>query len=492
MHKVIIVDDEAPALNYIQVIIAKHIPGFEITARFFNGEDALNYLGENNVDLMVTDVKMPGMDGITLANQVRLLYPDIHIVIVSGHSDFEYAMGAIKASVDGYVLKPIDIKNVTEILRTVEMKISSNIERHKNTLLPLIACRQAYDTASAARIFNDTRYLFALVRWGNLPVPQQATKLSNTFVIGNTGWYAVLQGRDEDEQIIITEDKGNASVFKDALCSYTELKQDVGTWTVVYSNAGEAIYKLNVFISGAVSALEQIIVVGEHKTLSVSDNIKIAEQCKIAFDTLRELDFFVNNANKRMIKDILLSLANEWDRRKIPQIHVLRMIQQIADRAFNASAVLYNIQELVMKEIYQIYGHATSYVDIITGLCSILFDESRSNERLSSKDLYDYATTYIKDNYAKPISVQSLCQAIGISRAYLSRLFKSCGDTTFNAFLTKCRIDAAMLLIQKHPDTLLRDVAACVGYEDPLYFSKVFSRITGINPTQYAENITKI
>ena len=68
---------------------------------------------------------------------------------------------------------------------------------------------------------------------------------------------------------------------------------------------------------------------------------------------------------------------------------------------------------------------------------------------------------------------------------YLSRLFRKYSDTTFNAYLTRRRIEAALKLLQEHPDFLLRDIAACVGYEDASYFSKVFHQYTGFSPSQY-------
>lgn len=92
---------------------------------------------------------------------------------------------------------------------------------------------------------------------------------------------------------------------------------------------------------------------------------------------------------------------------------------------------------------------------------------------------------YIDENYAHPLSMQSVCEKIGISQTYLSRLFRKYSDTTFNAYLTRRRIEAALKLLQEHPDFLLRDIAACVGYEDASYFSKVFHQYTGFSPSQY-------
>ena len=107
------------------------------------------------------------------------------------------------------------------------------------------------------------------------------------------------------------------------------------------------------------------------------------------------------------------------------------------------------------------------------------------DRKLSTQELYEYAVQYIEENYAQPLSMQSVCDEIGISQTYLSRLFRKYSDTTFNAFLTRCRMEAAMKLLKEKPDLLLRDVAACVGYDDSSYFTKVFHQYTGKTPSQF-------
>ena len=129
---------------------------------------------------------------------------------------------------------------------------------------------------------------------------------------------------------------------------------------------------------------------------------------------------------------------------------------------------------------------AASYGDLVSGMYATLFDSSSVRDRkLSTQELYDYAVQYVQENYAQPLSMQSVCDEIGISQTYLSRLFRKYSDTTFNAYLTRCRMEAAMKLLLEKPDLLLRDVAACVGYDDSSYFTKVFHQYTGQTPSQF-------
>ncbi len=143
--------------------------------------------------------------------------------------------------------------------------------------------------------------------------------------------------------------------------------------------------------------------------------------------------------------------------------------------------------EDILQEYNSVIQCARSYTDMMSGVYNMLFDEDSPRERrMSTQELFNAATTYVRDNYAQPLSMQSVCDQIGISQTYLSRLFRKYSDTTFNAYLTQCRIDAAKKLLRDRPDLLLYDVAACVGYEDSSYFTKVFRQYTGKTPSQWA------
>ena len=142
--------------------------------------------------------------------------------------------------------------------------------------------------------------------------------------------------------------------------------------------------------------------------------------------------------------------------------------------------------EEILSEFNDIIRCAGSYGDLMASLYALLFDNGSIRDRkLSTQELYDYAVQYIEENYAQPLSMQSVCDEVGISQTYLSRLFRKYSDTTFNAFLTRCRMEAAMALLREKPDLLLRDVAACVGYDDSSYFTKVFHQYTGKTPSQF-------
>lgn len=96
MYRVLIADDEMPALRYLRSIIQQFSSQFEVVDAVISGEAALKHLQCETIDLLITDISMHGMSGIELAHIAKKLQPDIHIVIISGYGEFEYAQGPFR------------------------------------------------------------------------------------------------------------------------------------------------------------------------------------------------------------------------------------------------------------------------------------------------------------------------------------------------------------------------------------------------------------
>ena len=153
MYRVLIVDDEMPALRFVQSIIERFSKNFQVAGVATSGEQGFQLLEQQMFDLLITDIGMRGMNGIELAQAARAMQPNIRIVIISGYGKFEYAQGAIQAGVDDYLLKPVSISKMTAILENLEKKLDANQSDLNATLLPAIACRQPYSQESAAQLY---------------------------------------------------------------------------------------------------------------------------------------------------------------------------------------------------------------------------------------------------------------------------------------------------------------------------------------------------
>ena len=485
MYRVLIVDDELPAVRYVRNIIEQYSSSFQVSGTAASGEQALQFMQQNTVDLLITDISMHGMNGIELAKAARAMQPNIHILIISGFGEFEYAQGAIQAGVDEYLLKPVSISKMTAILRSLEQKMQVVTSGLAASLLPAIACGLPYPKESAAQLYARKSFRFAFVRWGNMDLMLPRTLGATSVVDCRDDHFQILRGRDEHEQILIAPD-GPMEEFLSSLSVYMTRQGNLPTWTAVYTPAVRNIESLPEFIKWALNMLYYKTVIGKHQILQFTGGSPTEARICLPEADLKQLSYFVSSGKYRMVLDYLMSLAASWEQAQMPQRQAWHMARQIIRQAASDSRSVGSQYEEILTGFNSIISAAASYGAMMTGLYSLLFEnDSIRDRKLSTRELYDYAVQYIEENYAHPLSMQSVCDEIGISQTYLSRLFRKYSDTTFNAFLTRCRMEAAIRLLQEKPDLLLRDVAACVGYDDSSYFTKVFHQYTGKAPSQF-------
>lgn len=132
LYRIILVDDEEEVRKSIIKKIDWNAAGFQVVGDAENGEEALERIEALEPDVVLTDIRMPYMDGLTLAEKVRQRFPSTKIVIFSGYDDFEYAKQAIKLNVTEYILKPVNVEELTAILKRIKANLDEEIEQKRN------------------------------------------------------------------------------------------------------------------------------------------------------------------------------------------------------------------------------------------------------------------------------------------------------------------------------------------------------------------------
>ena len=135
LYKIMLVDDEEEVRKNIIRKINWEDAGFEVIGDAENGKDALEKIEQNEPDVVLTDIRMPYMDGLSMAEVIRQTYPSIKIVIFSGFDEFEYAKKAIKLNVIEYILKPVNVEELTAILKKIKKNLDEEIEQKRNVTL---------------------------------------------------------------------------------------------------------------------------------------------------------------------------------------------------------------------------------------------------------------------------------------------------------------------------------------------------------------------
>lgn len=164
--KVIIVDDEAKILNHIATKVKLVNNACDIVATANNGQQALEEVEKHRPHIVLTDIKMPGMDGLTLAKEIKRRFPSTFVVIISGFSDFSLAQQAIQYGVFNYLLKPVEEDQLKDTLHDIQKKLESvMVQSERSIILPN---RQKETANSLQNVFDSDGYGVFILCFNNL------------------------------------------------------------------------------------------------------------------------------------------------------------------------------------------------------------------------------------------------------------------------------------------------------------------------------------
>ena len=127
LYKILLVDDEMDVLRAMKKKIDWEAMGFCLAGTAENGQEALEMAEQLHIDVVMTDIKMPYMDGLTLCRKLKENYRNIKVVIYSGFDDFEFAREAVHLEAEEYLLKPISVKDMEEVLTRIRQKLNIGI-----------------------------------------------------------------------------------------------------------------------------------------------------------------------------------------------------------------------------------------------------------------------------------------------------------------------------------------------------------------------------
>jgi len=491
MYKVVVVDDEATSLKHICTIIQNGCKDYQIVSTANNGAEALKQIRTLSPDLVITDVRMPVMDGIRLALQIRDELPDTLMLIVSGHDDFEYTKGAIRSGVSDYILKPVMPDDFIHLLEEIKEKLSKIYYRRRNEIIKRLSGAQWVDVKQIERFFLEKYYYGAIIRKNALPRRFGESTVFETFPL--KGETMMTYGRDEMESLYICPAELPAYEFQRMILKRAHVdKAGTAYTTVVFIDKSFIISILDKKIQRLHYILDNRITVGYSQILHLNeeDSIIMDEEEK-QYPSL-ETDAFEYLLKEKkypeVIKHLKLWMKN-WERKRYSQLVIENWIRQI----FNLFEKHIPKFSLVQNEylLADAFFHARNMKELSSSVCAIIEEYTSqpevSSQKYDASELLRNITDYISHFLAEPLSVSTICAEFGISSATLSRLFRKYEKMPFNAYLTLVRMEHARKLMEDHADFFIKEIALLSGYTDQFYFSRVFRSVFGIAPSAYMD-----
>lgn len=488
LYRILAVDDEPAALKHICDIIEKKSEVFEIVATAENGAAALQKIQECQPDVLITDIKMPIMDGITLVTKVRETSPQIISIIVSGYQDFEYAREAIRSGVADYILKPVRPENLKQMLTKLEEKLSvMYAERRNNILRELCNTFSLTDNKSLSRVFPGERYFIALVRANALP--QRFGVKAGIEVFAMKGEMIYIYGRDEREALFVCPAELYRTVnIQDVIERYVSgMNPTCSFYTAVICDEEQTLETLPQSIKTLYRRLEKGIRIGETQLMKHNGSVDERAESSHSFDYIDDL---LKNKKQAQLGIEIKMLFNAWEKEKRPQLWVESQLRYMTFGLQKHGYLRETVENCGFMLDDAISG-ASSMAELCDSYLEIIEHGSSgttTNAPPENSMLYETIIKHINLHMSENLSIQTICKQFGVSKTTLCRLFRIYGDCSFGVYITNSRISKAKQLMDANRELYVKDVAEWVGYKDQFYFSRIFRAITGMTPSEYLED----
>ena len=532
MFKVFLVEDEIVVREGIRKNIQWEQYGFSYAGDAPDGELALPLIRQIQPDLLITDIKMPFMDGLALSELVRKELPRTKIIIISGYDDFTFAQQAIRMGVEQYLLKPIIKEKMVELLISLQKKMEQEQEQ-RDYLSMFQREAQEYEAFSRRRFFeqivtggmsvseiSETAKSMEIdlnaPSYNILLFSSSSAEYDGSTPEGYTETLAALQDRATRYFIAQTElllfrwnitthavlIKGAADEieFRTAECvsNIQSLCAEAGPEVSWYIACGRPVSRLSalpVCFSEAsrvlsyryLSPMEHLLSAESIRNIRSMHSIS-TDTGKQAFDRERARGF-LSSGTEAEIDPFIAQLLQSASEDGVPMAMFCRYLTMTI--YFAAADYLDSIgcrtdsfwpQELRPKDSISTPEEARAYArQVMQHTIALRDNENKKQQR----DLLVQAISYIDSHYAEEtISLDRVAQKVNISPNYFSAMFSQEVGQTFVEYLTGKRISEAKRMLRQ-TDMRSSQIAFAIGFRDSHYFSFVFKKVTGSTPSEY-------
>lgn len=503
MYKVLILDDEKIVRLALKAMIDWESCGYEISGSFGNAHAALEWVKQNPPDLIISDIKIPDMDGLRFIEQARQIVPDRPVIVLTNYEDFAYAVDAIRQGVMDYVIKTdISPELLTSLVERARLRLencapaaepgrSKPVGRDSDIQLLRSALRG--ETAGKERTLSEA-YCICLVhpeRQNEETTGHGADGALHNLLCEKTDWPSdawIPYGRNQSLLLLPHSEAAAFARSSDELrarlsdfsraylnhpCGFilSSCFVDVASFLTEVSRCSEAIPYANYV------GIDRLVTVEKWSQLidSTIDLRPFREKVREAIDSGQSaalktmLDEFLQRgdyraagltAARRALRGIGLFILLEYYSRMTPEerdalMHQLRLCETQQD-----------------------------FLDVIDEAERIACLALQRREQLLRKKEIAAIFSFIDTNMENHISLAMIGKSVHMSENYVSRLFKNEAGINLIHYINTAKMERARRMFDD-PENTVRSVAAALGYFEPSYFAKLFKRVYGFGPSEY-------
>jgi two-component system response regulator YesN len=521
--KVLIIEDEFLVRVGLKTLISWEEEGFELIAEAANGLEALSLLEQEECDLILTDINMPQMDGLTLLRQVKELYPHIKSIILSNHDDFEFVRTALQLGAMDYVLKlTMEPQELIQKLHTVQGQIEqerSELSQVKRLSFKIemfqkeIREKRFYDIITKA---CSKREIAEVLQEFQFPASEsyrsvmlqidsyQQVLETNTFKSEKLLIQSVaniimelVRGRGGGELILL--ESGRFSLLlssfseklleeiRDSMKRYLKLAISCGV-----SKAFSDIYNVHAAFIDAEYALSFNFYGGAEKIIYVESLASSGASLERISWSDEELLRLLEQRNQDAVKTFISGLGERMSQYRVVEPNEVKeqwvkIIHLFSQSLSEVDGDVYSIAPYQGRFPFQAIRNAETMDEIVAwlqGWIEVYFQYLNHCMNHQWRPEIQLVAQMIKEQYANNIKLIDLARAVGYSESYLSVLYKKETGETIMDSITRYRLKKAKELL-KDKALKIYEISEAVGYTDSNYFGKFFKKIEGLYPQEY-------
>ncbi|AEI43386.1 response regulator [Paenibacillus mucilaginosus] len=496
MYQAIIAEDSKPIQRNLKSLLAASGLPVEVAAAAANGEEALELCRQLPVDILITDIRMPKMDGLTLIDEAKKINPGLKAVLISGYNDFEYTRRALNLQVCDYLLKPVVPGELMEVMQRVVDRLGEERAADSSSVLDGIVDPAACGTLHLDASFREEPKRVWVLRRQPFTVPSDRWDPAVIAPALAEAWGQapvwVYPTRTEGELLLLS----NASPgepFPAAPVLLESLKRVLAEFrleaSAAYSPKPAEPRQIPDEYQRMSRLLYERLAIGRPVVLDAGPSLQPAEPYE---ESIERLCGVYTDMIRRLQKDrFLLQLAgqlNAWKETALPAAGLERFVARLA-AAFEASLppAAEGGGRNVLEQAGRLLGQP-SYGGFCSGLLALAgecFDELQASNRKSGSELFLKIDEHLRTNLYAQVTMNDLALKFHVSPSYISRIMKRYSQNTFVHHFLELKIHEAKRLMEAHPQMLIKDISDALCFHDQHYFSKVFKEFAGCSPSEY-------
>lgn len=522
MYSILLVDDEALELETIEHYVPWEKVGITVAGTARNGKEALSKLVELTPDIILTDVRMPIMDGLEFGRRAKQIDKNVKIIYLSGHNEFQYIKAALNIEATGYLLKPIDMEELLVLLEKVKKKCEEeqladqsgdwvreklmlriirepNEDKRKDWIKkwelssPDFAANKEFAAAYVTFDSPQSAWSEAELR-SEYNASDQVESFRNRveqtldsyFVVeaAPDAIFLLFQSKSEREPAVAVWTSAFWEPLRDQLAEGTAAQITVGL-----SAPHRGFHQLYAAYTQALACNdEKLYRLGG--AVITPDQVKPTIQTDIEVDQLAaRLTVSIQSGDAEQVEmqlgDWFSFIRQERVERNFTVRAVIRLIAAL-EQHFSA-LLAGSLRELLLVDHWKEVSSLKAITDIhfyVLHFCNEMIKAASERDIDRNQAVADQIVRLIADRYHLPLTVEEIAKEVYLSPNYIRTIFKDKMGETILDYLTKVRINRAAELL-KDKSLKVREIAHNVGYENVSYFCSVFHKHRGSTPNEY-------